>query len=457
MKIPGRSSIRQVLGVMVDGADLRIAQLGWEKGELTIHALLSITLPARLGKLTTPTGAEAAMLGNENGDIFGLDDFDDDSVETQAPAHNHNVEMESASGDVSSTIMNVFSNYPLRKNQIAVNIPEGQATYYTFESDFGLKGKKLQKRLADEISSLSGGTLGSAIIDSFKNKSEELTAVVSEGQIPILEELIDLKTYLNGVPYFCSVNSNEIALANLVRMAIDPPEDKITAVVYIGADFSRVIIMRGAVPISFIQAIREGYQSPQVCQTLFSKILLEQEEAGIPEIEQIVLAGEIGMTRATDFFQRQFPDAEVKPITPGPLDTSSLKNEELAVFANFAIPVSLAWEALDQKNKDFINVDLMPRSIREAQKAFKVAWHGFALLGTIFVAMVVLSYQGFDFSIQNRNLKASIETKRSSIASLQPDLIVIGKLQSQININRANLEFLNTIIDDPYKWSRLFE
>ncbi|MBU0517982.1 hypothetical protein KJ564_03480, partial [bacterium] len=36
-------------------------------------------------------------------------------------------------------------------------------------------------------------------------------------------------------------------------------------------------------------------------------------------------------------------------------------------------------------------------------------------------------------------------------------MIVIGKLQSQININRANLEFLNTIIDDPYKWSRLFE
>jgi len=457
MKIPSRNSLKQVLGVMVDGPDLRIAHLGWEKGELTVHALESVTLPNRLGKLTKPTGAEAAMLDDGSGDIFGLDDFDDEPLEAPKATYDEDDDIETAPADVSSILMSTFSKYPLKKNQIAVNIPEGQATYYTFESDFGLKGKKLHKRLFDEIAPLSGGTLGSAVIDYFKNNSNELTAVVSEGQIPLMEELIDLKNYLPDMPFFCGVNSNEIALVNLVRAAIDPTEEKVSAVVYIGADFSRVIIMKGRDPISFIQAIREGYTSPQVCQTLFSKILLEQEEAGIPEIEQIILAGEIGVTRAMEFFQRQFPEAEVKPITPGPLDTSSLKNEELAVFANFAIPVALAWERLEPNNESFINVKLVPRSIKDAQKTFKVAWHGFALLAAIFSAMVVLSYQGFDLSLKIRNLNSSIESKQSTIASLQPELTEIGKLQDQINVHKSNLEFLKNIVQDPYKWSRLFE
>jgi Tfp pilus assembly PilM family ATPase len=337
MKLPGKSSKKQVLGVAVDGTDLRIAQLGWENGEIAIYALETVALPARLGKISSVGGG--VLLEEKAGDVFG---FDEEEPETDPM--DLNVE-EEETGDLSNTLMNVFSKYPLRRNRIAVNIPEGQATYYSFESDFGLKGKKLLKRLNEEISPLTGGTMDSATIDYFRTEEGGLTVVVSEGQIPLIEQLLDIRNYLaGGMPYFCSVNSNEIALINLVRRALDPPEDKIVALVYIGCDFSRVIILRGGEPLSFIQAIREGYQSPQVCQTLFSKILLEQEEAGIPDIDQIVLTGEIGMTRALDFFQKQFPDAEVKPMTPGPLDTSLLKNEELAVFSNFAIPVSLAWK-----------------------------------------------------------------------------------------------------------------
>ncbi len=451
MKLPGRTAKKQVLGVAVDGTDLRIAQLGWENGEIAIYALETIALPTRLGKLSSV--GSGALLEEKAGDVFGFDEDEPDAD----PMDLNALEDEEA-GDLSNTLMNVFSKYPLRRTKIAVNIPEGQATYYSFESDFGLKGKKLLKRLNEEISPLTGGTMDSATIDYFRTEDGGLTVVVSEGQIPLIEQLLDIRNYLaGGTPYFCSVNSNEIALINLVRRSLDPPEDKIVALVYIGCDFSRVIILRGGEPLSFIQAIREGYQSPQVCQTLFSKILLEQEEAGIPDIDQIVLAGEIGMTRALDYFQKQFPDAEVKPITPGPLDTSLLKNEELAIFSNFAIPVSLAWEALESKDPRWIKVDLMPHSIRESQKTFKIAWHGFALLGLIFAAMVFLSYQGFERASTIRNLESAIKSKQETIASLQTDLGMISKVQGDINRIKANLEFLTTIVSDPYKWSRLFE
>ena len=56
MKIPGKPSAKQVLGVMADGTELRIANMGIEKGEIAIYGLETISLPARLGKLRT-TGA----------------------------------------------------------------------------------------------------------------------------------------------------------------------------------------------------------------------------------------------------------------------------------------------------------------------------------------------------------------------------------------------------------------
>lgn len=451
MKLLQKASRKQVLGVMVDGRDLKIAHMGWQGGEIVIYGLESIVLPHRLGRITPQKAPQLAAAEKEPGDVFGLED-------APPPQESSFGEMETEGEDLTGTLINVFSKYPLRKARIAVNIPEGQATYYSFENDFDLKGKKLEKRLREEISPLAGGTLDTAHLDHIRTEAGGLIVVVSEGNIPIIEELLDAKNFLTGgTPYFCSVEPNEIALVNLVRANLDPPAQQITAVVYIGSEFSRVVIMKGCDPISFIQTIREGYQSPQVCQTLFSKILLEQEEAGIPEIDQIVLGGEIGVTHAHEFFSKQFPEAKVQSITPGALNTQYLKAEEIAIFPNFAIPAALAWESLDGKNPQFIRTDLMHQSIKDAQKFFKIAWHGFGLLGVIFICMVFLSHQALMRKSEIRSLNESIRQKKENIEALQPDIVLINRLRQQITEYKTNLEFLDAVIIDPGKWSRLIE
>ena len=448
MNIFGKSSQKQVLGVLVDGRDLRLAHLSKEGGEIVIYALESITLPHRIGRIrqrqpvSMPMGEDA-----ENRDAFGFEDssyvMDNNSVEE-------------SEGDISGALINIFAKYPLKQLKIAVNIPEGQTTFYSFENDFGLKGKKLLKRLREEISPLAGGTLDSALLDYFISADSGLTAIVSEGNIPIIEELLDVKNFLPGSgPVFSLAGSNEIALVNLVRANLDLPSDRISTIVYIGCDFSRVIILRGNDPISFVQTIREGYQSPHVCQTVFSKILLEQEEAGIPEIHHIILCGEIGITHAYDFFKRQFPDSDVQAITSGILNAQYLKNEEISTFPNFAIPVALAWEALENGNGKFIRANLLPTQIKESQKLFKIAWHGFALLGIIFVFVALLSYQGLSRLKEIRTLERSIRVEKDRIESLQPELALVNQLQGTISDYRANLEFLDSLIVDPGRWSRL--
>jgi TolA-binding protein len=433
---------------MVDGRDLRLAHMGWERGEIVIYSLESVTLQHRLGKIRTVKATAPVNLESDK-DVFGLED--------QMMAMDSEQEDESGEGDVSSTLINIFSKYPLKNTHLAINAPEGQTTYYSFENDFKLKGKKLKKQLRDEIGPLAGGSVESSMLDCFKSSTGELTAVVFEGSVPLIEELLDIKTFLpGGAPNFTLVQSNELALVNLARVSLDLEQGTISALVYIGADFSRVIILRGDYPLSFVQTIREGYASPQVCQTLFSKILLEQEEAGLPEIDRIILAGEVGLTYAYEFFSRQFPDAKVQSFTPGPLNVNSLKPEEIAVFPNYAVPVALAWQALETSKPAFIPSDLVPTAIKEQQKLFKIAWHGFLLLGFVFCCMALLSYQGLTRRNDIKMLQESIRHKSESIESLQPELTILAQIQSQIGNYRANLDFLDSLIVDPGKWSRLF-
>lgn len=436
---------------MADGTDLRIAHLGWENGQITIFSLEMVSLPARLAKIKAPSAAQTVPIDAEGGDVFGLDDSDDHSAEFDSK------EDEDDSEDPTGALINIFSKYPLKTANVAVNIPQGQAIYHFFETDFGLKGKKLEKKLREEIGSQAGLNLDSALLNYFPTEAGKLFTVHTEGTISLIDRLMEVKNFLaGGSPYFCQANAIEISLINLVRASQDLEPGRITAIVYIGAEFSRVLVLKGRDPLAIVQTIREGYASPHVCQTIFSKTLLEQEEAGIPEFDTIVLAGEVARTHAFDFFRRQFPDAEVKPITPGSLDTSQLRNEEVAIFPSFAIPVAMSWEALDLKNPDFLRTRLLPNSVKDAQKSFVIAWHGFLLLGMIFACMAILSYQGIQRFNKIKDLQESIQQNRWAIESLQQDLLNIHQLREKINVNRSNLTFLNSLIVDPDKWSRLF-
>ncbi|RJP74396.1 MAG: outer membrane protein assembly factor BamD, partial [Candidatus Zixiibacteriota bacterium] len=128
----------------------------------------------------------------------------------------------------------------------------------------------------------------------------------------------------------------------------------------------------------------------------------------------------------------------------------------IAIFPNFAVPVALAWEALDRRNSRFLHTDLMPPAVRDAQKFFKVAWHGFALLGVVFGGMVLLSYQGLSRWSEIKSHQESIRLKQSTIESLQPEVMLVHQLQGEISLYRSNLDFLDSLIVDPGKWSRLF-
>jgi hypothetical protein len=449
MNMNRRSSAHQALGVLVDGREMRLARLGREGGQIKVLSLESVILPRRLDREELAVSPTMALHEAKGKDIFG---FSASSALSFAGLE------DGPGGEVAATLINVFSKYPLGEIKVAVNTPENQVAYHSVTQTAKLKGKKLQKQLHAELGLPAGATADTHALDHFQSPTGEMTAMALEGSIPLIKEINDVQTFLpGGAPFFALAQTNELALVNLARATLNLEAGKISALVYIGHDFSRVIILQGDHPLSFVPTIHEGYTSPQVCETIFSKILLEQEEAGLPEIENLYLAGEVGLTHAHDFFSKQFPEAKVQSFTPGPLNVSALKAEEIAIFPNYAIAIGLAWQALETKSARFISTDLLPQVIRESQRYFKVAWHGFALLGFVFLSVGFLSFQGLSRWYTIHELEESIRVKQASLQAMGSQLNYARQMQTQIANYQANLNFLDAIIVDPGKWSRLFE
>ena len=66
-----------------------------------------------------------------------------------------------------------------------------------------------------------------------------------------------------------------------------------------GAEFTRLIFMRGEHFHQFAPIIGEGYDSPNLQNTVYSRLLLEQDNLAIPHIRRIILAGECEADRAS--------------------------------------------------------------------------------------------------------------------------------------------------------------
>jgi len=434
---------KDALGIMLDGRDLRIAHLGWKNGKIAVFGVEQTTLQRRVGGASD----RAFDTEGETSSPFGVSP---DSLVSEGFG-------EEQAGDVSGILVNLLSKYPLKNALVAVNIPDNQVSFHQFKDDFGLKGKALRHRVREAISMPAGEVAGNEMLDVFKSADGGLTAVASGGGIPLVETLLDVRTFLPGGALNLSlVEANEVALVNLARATMDLVPNEITFLIYIGREFSSIVVLNGDHPRAFVQTIHEGYLSERVCNTLFARILLEQEESDLSEIHHIVLAGEIGTTRAVEFFKKQFPEVDVKPMAVDGLDTTSLESKDIGFLPKFAIPIAMAWETLDRRNPRFLRLNLTPESIRSTQQFFTIAWHGFAVLGLIFVLMVGLSYGTLARLGKINTLERSVQRKQEALVSLQADLSRVGLLKEQIDNYEANLRFLDSQIVDPGKWSRLF-
>ncbi len=442
----GKMTVRSknVVGLFVDGLDVKLAHLTMHGRKIVVNELRSATLASRMAE-HKPAEVGAAV-GLESADAFSLSA----SAEVSAPVTG--VETE----DNNSILLGLLGSYPAAKYSLAYSLAEPAIYYHVVDHDFGLKGIKLKSRILEELHNLRAFQPALDAVDTIRTEEGGLLCIVREDGLSLINALEGIKTYLGGrIPLIAGIDSADISLMNIVRRNYELQDEEVTVIVYVGSEFTRLIFMRGDHFYQFAPILGEGYDSPNLPNTIYSRLLLEQDNLGLPNIHRIVLAGESHRIDLKTFLLRQMPDHEVDYLLLPEVDTSALSPEQQAEVSGFAIPIGAAWRFLDPSGNAFYRINLLPDLIREGQRVFKLAWHGYLLLVLLFCSSLFFTWQISAKSREVRDLKESLTLKESQQAENLQLSNSIDALQQQLTRYRASLALYDSLVPGSERWSRI--
>lgn len=439
-----KSRGKTVLGLFVDGLDVKLASLSIKGKRVTVHELKSGTLVSKLEeRKTVEVGAPAFADSN---DAFSL-----------PSGGGVDVAMDGHSEDNNAVFLGLLAGYNSNKYSLTYSIAEPAIYYHLFESDFGLKGKKLKQRILGELRNIRAFQPASDAVDTILTDEGNLLCVVREDGLSVINCLENIKGFIgNRVPHIPAIDSADISLMNLVRMNYDFDAHEVSVVVYVGVEFTRLIFLRGSQFYQFAPIIGEGYDSPNLQNTVYSRLLLEQDNLAIQRINKIILAGESRRIGFKDFLAQQLPDQEVEYLLAPQLDTSPLPLDQQEAIADFAIPIGAAWRALEHSNEKFYQVNLLPSLIREGQRVFKLSWHGFLLLGLLFFSTLFFTLSIGEKRQEIAAHKETLKLKESQLTENQTMMSSIQGLQDQLSKFQSSLALYDALVPGSERWSKLF-
>ena len=435
---------RTVLGIFVDGLDVKLAHLSIRGKRVTVHELRSGTLVSKLeDRKALEVGATAF---GDSADAFSLP-----SVADVEPG------LEGQSEDNNAVLLGLLAQYPASKYSLTYSIAEPAIYYHLLESDFGLKGKKLKERILTELRNIRAFQPASDAVDAITTDEGNLLCVVREDGLSLINSLENIKGFIGGrMPLIPAIDSADISLMNMVRLNYDLQSQEVSVIIYVGVEFTRLIFMRGMQFYQFAPILGEGYDAPNLQNTVYSRLLLEQDNLAIPRISRIILAGECRRVGFKDFLTQQLPDQDIDYLLAPQLDSSPLPADQQEAISEFAVPIGAAWKVLDPSNPRIYNINLLPATVREGQRVFKLAWHGYLFMLLLFFSALFFTWQIGKMAEEITLQRELLERKEVQIAENQTIMNSIQALQEELGRYQASLALYDTLVPGSDRWSKVF-
>lgn len=441
---------REAVGIAIDGLGIKMAHLSLERGKVVLEALARDDLVTKLGAAEAGEARAAGEAAAEE-DLFGLEEEGGPEVQAQPEA----VEEEQSNASV---VLSLLANVAAKRYHLGVNLPEARVDYYPFPGGSNLKGKGLKRIIREKIQAdrEQEAEIPLEVIQSFKGERDTLVGVVYDGEMAVLAELEKLAPYAKGMRIEL-IDTNETALADLVKLNYELGEEEVTAIVYIGKDSSRVVFLRGGEWIGTCPVVNEGVGSPQVCGTLLARILYEQDVSGVPDINRFVLAGEGFRIDAKSFFATEFPNADVDYLIPVQIDVGRVEHLAGDELSSYAVPLALAWKILDVKNPKLYPLNFLPARIKERQNVYQVGWHGILVMLLLGLCAYHFAYQWGEHRQQILAKDASIRKIGAQIQAKQDTLAMVDSLSARMSFYDQETALVDTLTRGVVRWSGYLE
>jgi len=434
---------KSVLGVFVDGLDVKLAHLTVRKKRIVVQELKSATLITKLQEQKVAETMTPAMA--DSTDAFSLGE----STATESVP-------ESQSEDNNAVLLGLLAQYPASKYSLTYSLAEPAIYYHVLESDFGLKGAKLKERILEELKNIRAFQPAADAVDAIRTDEGNLLCIVREDGLSLINSLENIKGFIGGrIPFIPAIDSADVSLMNLVRLNYDLQPQEVSVIIYVGVEFTRLIFMRGDQFYQFAPILGEGYDSPNLLNTVYSRLLLEQDNLAIPRINRIILAGESKRIGFRDFLLQQLPDQEVEYLLAPRLDTSQLSGEQQEAISDYAVPIGAAWKVLDPGNQGIYAINLLPADVREGQRVFKLAWHGYVLLLLLFISTLFFTWTIAQKGKEIKELKEVLTLKEGQRAENQTLASSIDALQQQLVRYKTSLALYDSLVPGSERWSKV--
>lgn len=329
--------------------------------------------------------------------------------------------------------------------------------YHIFEgSKQKGKGEKIAQEIINDIQETKNVTIAKDNLDYTELADKSLLSVFINGDVNCIRMINSLAVY-HGKRFYKipSVKSAEISLSYYIAKRKKFFPDDNSLIVYIGKEYSKLIFLHGRTLKHIGSTLDIGTNNLHTYDVYFSKILLEMENGGISNLDNIIVCGEDDSENLILSFYGTFPEANVSRLEFDDFDLSSLDKDAKEKLSMYAVPLSVANDYFDDVEGIHSGINLLPKHVKEEQKVFQFAWHGYALLPLLFIAALLVTVSILNNGRELNNLDKTLSEKKELIDRNQAIINNINSIQRKIDVFGQTQVILDSASSGGGVWSRV--
>jgi hypothetical protein len=437
--------MKPIVCVFCEGNDTKIAVVEKEKEKIRVLRTGSYNV-------VQPPVEVAAGITNLRVDT---DDLSLEDLEKDSPISDVEVVSTSGLALISTSLKGINLN-----NSVFIPVlTEPSLHYHVYEGSKLGKSAKFTQDLIDDIYETKNITLSKDELGYVELADKSSLVVFLKGEISAVKLINSLAGY-NGKRFYKipTLKSAEISLANYVSKKKKFFPDDQSLIVYIGKEYSKLIFLQGRKLKHIGATLDIGSTNLHTYDVYFSKILLEMDNGGITSLDNIIVCGEDDSENLILSFYGTFPEANVSRLEFDEINYSLLSTEAQSSISAYSILLAIANEYFDdQTQKHNESINLLPRYIREEQKVFQFAWHGYAILPLLFGATFFLTLQILMNNKKASDLEKEIAQQTVLLRQNQEILGRIAQLENKISGFGQTQAILDSASVGTGVWSKLTE
>jgi Tfp pilus assembly protein PilN len=394
------------IGITINGTEVRAAFMSLIRNKAVIKALESTKLPAPLEHTKTRQKQIHESVNDlENAFDINMTELEPDDEHPDSGEHN------SKDRNVSAiyALLDKFQNI---KANLAINAPLLTVKYDYVEKQAVEKDKDFKKRVKEKINVWGDDNNEIRRTNYIEISDSRYLQVDYEYHPPVIDLMEEVNQFRSGNLDLALMDTNELALVELVREIYKFEKEEVTAIIYIEEDFSRVIFLKGSEIYHITPIVHKGSTSPDVLDVIYSRIIFAQDQHFIPELNKILVAGHSSRLKAKYYFRQKFPYAITGYLNSKKIRSDLRFKDRGLLFSRYAVPIALAWKALQKNTYTNKATNLLPEYVVEKQRLPKLAVHGYFLLA-------VMALTGFAFTLFISKKNAEISRFRKEITVMQ--------------------------------------